>query len=139
MALFKILRGSSANIDTTTTPFHDGYAYFTPDDGGFYIDAVVNGNNERIRINPDGDGSTAISATLTSSGWSSGRQTVAVTGVTANSNGVVGLAQSITDAQMEAAKSSELYISEQGANTITITAFNGAPSVDIPIVVILVG
>ena len=36
MALFKILRGQSADLDNQ--PFHDGYAYFTPDDGRFYID-----------------------------------------------------------------------------------------------------
>lgn len=36
MALFKVLRGSSTNLDNQ--PFVDGYAYFTPDDGRFYID-----------------------------------------------------------------------------------------------------
>lgn len=44
MALFKILRGNSANISTSITPYHDGWAYFTVDDGKFYIDA----NNKRI-------------------------------------------------------------------------------------------
>lgn len=51
MAIFKILKGASSRIDTTSTPFNEGYAYFTPDDGGFYIDAVVNSTNKRIRIN----------------------------------------------------------------------------------------
>lgn len=36
MALFKVLRGPSANL--SSQPFVDGYAYFTPDDGRFYID-----------------------------------------------------------------------------------------------------
>lgn len=52
MALFKILKGDSSRIDMSVTPFHDGYAYFTPDDGGFYIDTLVNGEEKRIRINP---------------------------------------------------------------------------------------
>ena len=52
MSLFKILRGSSSRIGLSATPFHDGYAYFTPDDGGFYIDAEDDsGNQRRIRIN----------------------------------------------------------------------------------------
>lgn len=56
MALFKVLRGPSSNLNSQ--PFVDGYAYFTPDDGRFYIDVqsdtapnyyystgVVNGKN----------------------------------------------------------------------------------------------
>ena len=43
MDKFKILRGNSSRIDTSITPFQDGYAYFTPDDGGFYIDAEESG------------------------------------------------------------------------------------------------
>lgn len=44
MALFKILRGSSAAIEKTNPnkpPFVDGYAYFTSDDGRFYIDVQL--------------------------------------------------------------------------------------------------
>lgn len=52
MALFKILQGPSSRIDTATTPLHEGYCYFTPDNGNFYIDAQVNGSLERILINP---------------------------------------------------------------------------------------
>lgn len=58
MSLFKILKGDSSRIDTNTTPFHDGYAYFTPDDGGFYIDSEGDSEQRRIRINPDADWDT---------------------------------------------------------------------------------
>lgn len=52
--LFKPMRGSSARISTDVTPFHDGWAYFTIDDGKFYIDAVDENNaQKRICINPD--------------------------------------------------------------------------------------
>lgn len=48
MALFKILRGNSA--DLTTVPLNDGYAYFTPDNGRFYIDVdfthILDNNNQ---------------------------------------------------------------------------------------------
>lgn len=39
MALFKILRGTSDSL--SSVPLTDGYAYFTPDDGRFYIDAAL--------------------------------------------------------------------------------------------------
>ena len=57
--LFKILRGPSSRISKDKTEFHDGYAYFTPDDGGFYIDAATESTDpdgalqqKRIRVNP---------------------------------------------------------------------------------------
>ena len=39
MALFKVLRGSSTALNSQ--PYVDGYAYFTPDDGRFYIDVAL--------------------------------------------------------------------------------------------------
>lgn len=42
MALFKPMYGSST--DLTTQALHDGYAYFTTDDGKFYIDYAVLAN-----------------------------------------------------------------------------------------------
>lgn len=140
MALFKILKGDSSRISTNVTPFHDGYAYFTPDDGGFYIDSEDNGEQKRHRINPvNSSGSTAVSATLLSGGWSSGEQTLQISGVTAESNGVIGLSQSVSDAEMEAAKNAELYVCGQGTGTITIAAYGETPTRDIPVVVILLG
>ena len=140
MALFKILKGDSSRISTDVTPFHDGYAYFTPDDGGFYIDSEDDGEQKRHRINPvNSGGSTAVSATLLSGGWSSGEQTLQISGVTAESNGVIGLSQSVSDAEMEAAKNAELYVCGQGAGTITIAAYGETPTRDIPVVVILLG
>lgn len=140
MALFKILKGDSSRISTDVTPFHDGYAYFTPDDGGFYIDSEDDGEQKRHRINPvNSSGSTAVSATLLSGGWSSGEQTLQISGVTAESNGVIGLSQSVSDAEMEAAKNAELYVCGQGTGTITIAAYGETPTRDIPVVVILLG
>lgn len=140
MALFKILKGDSSRISTDVTPFHDGYAYFTPDDGGFYIDSEDDGEQKRHRINPiNSGGSTAVSATLLSGGWSSGEQTLQISGVTAESNGVIGLSQSVSDAEMEAAKNAELYVCGQGTGTITIAAYGETPTRDIPVVVILLG
>lgn len=51
--LFKILQGPSSRIGTGTTPFHEGWAYYTPDDNGFYIDSKVNDAEVRQKINQD--------------------------------------------------------------------------------------
>ena len=134
MSLFKILRGDSSRIGTNTTPFHDGYAYFTPDDSGFYIDAEVNGAQSRIRINP---GSTGLELVLAANNWINGKQTVQVDGITANSNGFIGLSQDITVSQMEAAKEAGLAIDAQVDGAITIAAKTNTPVVDIPVQIIL--
>lgn len=66
MGLFKILRGDSSRISTSVTPFHDGYAYLTPDDGGFYIDAISGGVEKRIHINPSLNNQTPTYTVATS-------------------------------------------------------------------------
>lgn len=56
MALFKVLKGDASRINNQE--LHDGYAYYTVNDGGFFIDAnPVNSSGEstgnviRKRIN----------------------------------------------------------------------------------------
>ena len=46
MAHFKVHYGTKEHFDDT--PLHIGYAYFTPEDGHFYIDGKVNGILQRI-------------------------------------------------------------------------------------------
>ena len=58
-------------------------------------------------------------------------------GMTADTDGVVGISQLISDAELEAVKSAELYVCGQGDGTLTIAAFGDVPTCDIPIVVIL--
>lgn len=45
MALFKISKGQAANLPNT---YHEGYCYFTTDDGKFYIDTS---NEARVSLN----------------------------------------------------------------------------------------
>ena len=85
------------------------------------------------------DASEAINATLTSAGWANGQQTIAVSGLGATQNGVIGLAQSITDEQLTAAAEGELYICGQAAGSVTIAASGTIPACDIPVVIILLG
>lgn len=130
MALFKIFRGNSNNLDSVN--FHDGYAYFTHDDEKFYIDSEVDGEQKRSLINK---GSTAVEATLTSSAWASKKQTVQISGLKAASNGMIGIAQSISSSALTAAKNAEMYIESQADGSITIAAAGDTPTVDIPVVV----
>lgn len=49
MALFKIAKGSSNNLGNQGLT--EGYCWFTPDDGKFYIDAIANNTLTRIPLN----------------------------------------------------------------------------------------
>ena len=53
MANFKVHYGTSTELKRT--PLHLGYAYFTPDDGKFYIDGKYNGEIKRYCINATQD------------------------------------------------------------------------------------
>jgi hypothetical protein len=57
MALFKILRGPSSELNNL--PVIDGYCYFTPDTGLFYIDY----NDQRVPLNAK-DAETLMGASL---------------------------------------------------------------------------
>ena len=138
MALFKILKGDSSRIGTDVTEFHEGYAYFTPDDGGFYIDAVTRGENKRIKINPSGN-NTSVNAVLTVAGWNNNVQTVTVAGMTASKNGQVGIAQSATAAQVQAATNASMRVISQSENSLTVIAGGDVPTIDIPITIIMLG
>lgn len=141
MADILFLKGDSSRIDVSVTPFHEGWFYFTPDDGGFYVDTVVDGVEQRVRINSGGSGadSTAVMCTIKAGKWSNGEQTIVVNGLREKQNGIIGITQDISTAQMEAVKSAEMYVCGQGAGTLTIAADGVEPPCDIPVVVILFG
>lgn len=205
-------------------PFTRGWAYFCSDDGKFYIDTVVGGENKRVCVNPDGvpltrmvngkalledislsasdvgalpttggtltgdltgkymtatwfkttsatdlghapaaipvldssgwfykrtpaelledigGKSSEVKVTLSKSGWADGQQTVAVAGVTAERNGVIGLDPAATDDQVSAAESAKLRLVSYADGSITIAAKGAVPTTqDIPISVILAG
>lgn len=85
-----------------------------------------------------GDSTKILTGTLAAASWSSKTQTVNVTGVTANTKGVVGLLQSATSAQVEAAKAAGITATAIGNGTITF-ACDEVPSVDIPFGVLIPG
>lgn len=67
MALFKVLRGSSSALDSQ--PFVDGYAYFTPDDGRFYIDVKTDTAPNYYYSSGTVDGHTIYRIELESGTW----------------------------------------------------------------------
>ena len=88
MALFKILKGTSARISTDVTPFHDGYAYFTTDDSGFYIDSLDNGVQKRHRINPENAGGGTLQQVTDSGATTS--NAISITNTTASTSATTG-------------------------------------------------
>lgn len=142
MAFLKFLKGDSSRIDTSATPFQEGNVYFTPDNGGIYIDSIENGAQKRIRIISSGsDGSTitGLEKTLSASGWTSGRQKITVDGITADSDGIIGISQTATTEQKTVCGKAGLYICEQGDGYITIAADGITPASDIPVTIFIFG
>lgn len=51
MALFKIQKGTAANLKANRPYTNEGYCYFTTDDGKFYIDIEGTGANTDLAYN----------------------------------------------------------------------------------------
>lgn len=62
-------------------------------------------------------------------------QNITVKGITTNSTGVIGVSQSATQAQWQAANYAQLRITAQGTDYITITAYGVKPTIAIPCVI----
>lgn len=85
-----------------------------------------------------------ISATLTASGWTGSNvpytQTVAgLTGITSSSKLEVGLSETIADAAYEIACSASLHAISSGSESVTVKAYGTKPSINIPILIRVVG
>lgn len=134
MALFKILKGDSSRISTDVTPFHDGYAYLTSDDGSFYIDSADQNGNKRILINPK---DRLFRGMLTAGGWSSGVQHLSIPGLTADYDGMAGIDGSASEDLIAEASEANMYISNQTDGDLEITARGTVPKDDIPVFVVM--
>ena len=84
------------------------------------------------------DKSVSKAATLTAAGWSNGVQTLAVSGITATSNGSLRIAQSATDEQFAAWGAAQPRVTAQAAGSLTVKAAGTVPTIDIPVEVIIV-
>lgn len=85
----------------------------------------------------DGQFSHPFDITLAVANWANNRQVIAVEGLTADQNGVVGMSQDISTAEREAVVSAELYVCGQADGSFTIAYGGDKPTCDIPITLIL--
>lgn len=98
--------------------------------------------NTTYDIETAGGGSQQITFTLAANSWTADgnyfKQTATATGVTASTNGTVGVSQTATKTQYDAAAYAQLRCTAQAANSVTIYCYGVKPTVDIPCVIIAV-
>ena len=87
--------------------------------------------------------STYLYATLSADSWSGDtapyQQSITVDGMEEEQNGNICISNSATTEQREAARNAALFIVSQSENTLTIAADGICPSVDIPVMITLLG
>lgn len=93
---------------------------------------------EKTAWNQKAEKSESKTATLTAAGWSDGVQTLTVSGITAAVNGSLRIAQSATDEQFAAWGAAQPRVTAQAAGSLTVKAVGTAPTIDIPVEVVIV-
>lgn len=131
-----------------TTNYH---LYLTDDDTTRFLDwrNAMNGTEDSNMIKIDealsekADSSQALMKTLSANGWTASgsvyMQDIKIDGLTAEQNGIIGVAQNITEEQLEATREAGMFISQQSNGVLTIALDGELPACDIPVVIILLG
>lgn len=97
-----------------------------------------NGNIVDSGKSSTGDEGEMLTGTLLAASWSSNTQTVSVTGLTSSVIGAIGILNTATSAQFEAARAAVITPTTVSNGTITFTCEN-VPSVDIPFGILVTG
>ena len=130
--------GKTGETGAQGEPGADGKtAYEAAQDGG-YTGTEAAFNAALADVENKADKSVSAAATLTAAGWSSGVQTLAVSGITAAANGSLRIAQSATDEQFAAWGAAQPRVTAQAAGSLTVKAAGTVPTIDIPVEVIIV-
>lgn len=79
----------------------------------------------------------AVFTTLSATKWSNKNQTLTISGLGASQNGIISLTQDISADALKAAKKASLRATGQGKNSLIVAADGTVPSVNIPVVIIL--
>ena len=147
----RLKRDTSANWTANNPVLLDGEIIIVDTAGGDIRTKTGDGvktytqlpfNDEALynAINGKCDASISVETVLAADAWSDdGQQTINVAGVTATTNGVIGVTHGISDEQLTACGDAALYIYNQGDGYLTIAANGSVPACDIPVVVILLG
>lgn len=129
-------------IHPTYTQRTAGLYKFSVDETGHVDQAAAIEKGDLTALGVAGQ-SASVSVVVSASGWSGSSapftQTISVPGLLSDSNGTIGVAQSATQAQREAARSAMIGVSGQAAGALTLVADGDKPTVNIPSVVVIVG
>lgn len=118
-----------------------------PESGSVRYDAaqaLTDAQKAQARTNMEAAAKTAErGASLTAAGWTGDAapytQAVSLEGVAATAHLIIGLAPTVTAAQVEAAAAAQLLATAQAAGSVTISAFGEKPTEALPILIMEVG
>lgn len=85
------------------------------------------------------DKDETVNITLDATKWTNGVQTVAVSGLGADSNASISLPYTATTAQYNAASVAAIEVTAQADEALTFACSGTVPDIDIPIVVVIRG
>lgn len=131
-----------AMLDSQGNLKDSGVSVSSFDGAGSVSTHNASGTAHSSLFNQKANKSTVFTGTLLASNWSSTApysQTLTITGITANTNGIIGVSDVATRSQYEVAASANLRKIAQGTNTVTIMAYGEKPTVNIPIEIIVLG
>ena len=96
-------------------------------------------DDEAVRnlVNSKGNPSASLSGTLHADNWSGSQQSVSLSGLTVDSNGIASVASSASAEAYDAAKAADIRVLEQSENSLTFVTYGEVPTVDIPISVVV--
>ena len=121
-------------IGVTDSTYTNGFFYKCVDNSGVY-------SWEQLNVQPEGavvSSGTMLYATLEAASWSNKSQTVAIPGLIADDAGAIGLLETATAAQVEAARNAIITPTTLVDGYVTFTCEN-VPDIDIPFGVLIGG